>query len=66
VEPGLEGCSMATLDTWIDRSMRQMRQKYRDVFNAWVGNDIAGMIEKAEDLQKNLRAFIDDLKGEER
>lgn len=46
--------------------MRQMRQKYRDVFNAWVGNDIAGMIEKAEDLQKNLRAFIDDLKGEER
>ena len=55
---------MVTLDTWIDRSMRKMRQQYRDVFNAWVGNDIAGMIEKAEDLQKNLKAFIDDLKGE--
>jgi len=56
---------MATLDTWIDRSMRQMRQKFRDVFNAWVGNDIAGMIEKAEDLQEKLRVFIDYLKREE-
>lgn len=58
---------MRTLDTWIDVSMRQMRQKFRDVFNAWVGNDVGEMIEKAEDLQKNLKAFIDYLRrGETR
>jgi hypothetical protein len=53
---------MKTLDTWVDVSMREMRQKYRDMFNSWVGNDISEMIEKAEDLQKNLKAFIDYLK----
>ena len=56
---------MKTLDTWIDLSMREMRQKYRDVFNAWVGNDKPGMIEKAEDLQKNLKSFIEYLKQRE-
>lgn len=57
---------MKTLDCWVDLSMRQMRQKYRNMFNAWVGNDINGIMKEAEDIRKSLGEFIDHLKREEK
>ncbi len=55
---------MPTFDAWVDFCMRQLRLKFRDTFNAWVGNDKAGMIEKAEQLETDLKRFIEYLKGE--